>query len=55
MSANYFVIDSAEPKDWDDSAVLRAVPRPPGEDSCRKGCFRRSANRESTTSTPTGP
>ena len=33
----FFMLECIEPSDWDDSAMLRAVPRPPGEDSWRFG------------------
>lgn len=35
--AAYFMLECFAPMDWDDSALLRAVPRPPGEDSWRFG------------------
>ena len=36
-TAQFFMLECVEPPDWDDSAMLRAVPRPPGEDSWRFG------------------
>lgn len=33
----YFMIDCIEPSDWEDSAVLRSIPLPVGEESWRFG------------------
>jgi hypothetical protein len=35
--AKYFMMECIEPMDWDDSAVLRTVPLPVGEESWRFG------------------
>lgn len=37
MATEFFMLECIEPTDWDDSAMLRSVPRPPGEDSWRLG------------------